>query len=168
MIMTKVGKNALTVRQIMLDPILFLAFGFGSGLAKKAPGTFGTLAAVPVYLLLIQFNAVIYSVITIISMIAGIWICGIAADKLGEHDFGGIVWDEIAGFLVTMWFVEFSWQNVVIGFILFRIFDIVKPWPIKWVDQKVSGGFGIMLDDVLAGLLAGFLLSMYVLNRALF
>jgi len=164
MIMTKVGKNALTARQIMLDPILFLAFGFGSGLAKKAPGTFGTLAAVPVYLLLIQFNAVIYGVITVISMIAGIWICGIAADKLGEHDFGGIVWDEIAGFLVTMWFVEFSWQNVVVGFILFRIFDIVKPWPIKWVDQKVSGGFGIMLDDVLAGLLAGFLLSIYVLN----
>ncbi len=162
--MTKVGKNALTARQIMLDPILFLAFGFGSGLAKKAPGTFGTLAAVPVYLLLIQFNAVIYGVITVISMIAGIWICGIAADKLGEHDFGGIVWDEIAGFLVTMWFVEFSWQNVVVGFILFRIFDIVKPWPIKWVDQKVSGGFGIMLDDVLAGLLAGFLLSIYVLN----
>ncbi len=155
----KVGKNALTARQIMRDPVLFLAFGFGSGLAKKAPGTFGTLAAIPVYLLLVQFNTVIYSVITLISMVAGIWICGIAADKLGEHDFGGIVWDEIAGFLVTMWFVGFSWQNVVLGFILFRVFDIVKPWPIKWVDQKVSGGFGIMLDDVLAGLLAGFLLA---------
>jgi len=164
MIMTKVGKNALTARQVMLDPVLFLAFGFGSGLAKKAPGTFGTLAAVPVYLLLIQFNTLIYSVITVISMIAGIWICGIAADKLGEHDFGGIVWDEIAGFLVTMWFVDFSWQNVVIGFILFRVFDIVKPWPIKWVDQKVSGGFGIMLDDVIAGLVAGFLLAIYALN----
>jgi len=109
-----------------------------------------------VYLLLIQFNTVIYSVITIISTIAGIWICGIAADKLGEHDFGGIVWDEIVGFLVTMWFVDFSWQNMIIGFILFRIFDIIKPWPIKWVDKEVSGGFGTMLDDVLAGLLVGF------------
>lgn len=155
MFLTKVGKNQLTAKEILLDPILCLAFGFGSGLAKKAPGTCGTLAAVPIYLALIQTSYLIYALATIISSIVGIWICGIAADRLGEHDFGGIVWDEIAGFLITMWFIPFSWFNLVMGFILFRAFDIIKPWPIKWIDQKVSGGFGIMLDDVIAGVFAG-------------
>lgn len=155
MLLTKVGKNQLTAREILSDPVLCLAFGFGSGLAKKAPGTFGTLAAIPLYLALVQTNIWFYSAATILCSIVGIWLCGIAADKLGEHDFGGIVWDEIAGLLITLWFVAFSWQNLVLGFILFRIFDIIKPWPIKWIDQKVSGGLGIMLDDVLAGLIAG-------------
>ncbi|SMG65584.1 phosphatidylglycerophosphatase A, partial [methanotrophic bacterial endosymbiont of Bathymodiolus sp.] len=116
MFLTKVGKNQLSPREILLDPVLCLAFGFGSGLAKKAPGTFGTLAAVPIYLVLIQTNLWIYSIVTLLSSVVGIWICGIAADKLGEHDFGGIVWDEIAGFLITMWFVAFSWQNLILGF----------------------------------------------------
>lgn len=161
MFLTRVGKNQISAREILTDPVLCLAFGFGSGLAKKAPGTFGTLAAIPIYLALMQTNVLIYSMATIICSLLGIWICGQAAEKLGEHDFGGIVWDEIAGLLVTMWFVEFSWQNLVLGFILFRIFDIIKPWPIKWVDQKVSGGFGIMLDDLIAGLIAGLILSAF-------
>jgi len=152
------GKNKLTPRQILSDPILFLAFGFGSGLAKKAPGTFGTVAAIPLYCLFAQTGLLAYSLLTIIVTIAGIWICDIAAKKLDEHDFGGIVWDEIAGYLITMWLVPFTWQNVVLGFVLFRIFDIIKPWPIKWADQKVQGGFGIMLDDVLAAVFAGALL----------
>jgi len=152
--MRKIGRNQLTAREILLDPILCTAFGFGSGLAKKAPGTFGTLMAVPIYLALVQANTLIYSIVTILCSIIGIYICGKAAEKLGEHDFGGIVWDEIAGYLVTMWFVAFSWQNVVLGFLLFRVFDIVKPWPIKWIDQKVSGGVGIMLDDIVAGFIA--------------
>ena len=139
----------------MSTPILFLAFGFGSGLAKKMPGTMGTVAAIPVYLLFIQGNVWLYSALTLVATYVGFSICGRAADLLGEHDFGGIVWDEVAGFLVTMWFVPFSWTAVLAGFILFRFFDIVKPWPIKWVDQKVEGGLGIMLDDVLAGLMAG-------------
>jgi len=152
------GQNQLTARQIMTDPALFLAFGFGSGLAKKAPGTCGTLAAIPLYWLMIQAGLPIYSLLTVIATVAGIWICGIAADKLGEHDFGGIVWDEVAGYLITMWLVPFSWQAALLGFVLFRIFDIIKPWPIKWIDQKVQGGLGIMLDDVLAGVFAGALL----------
>jgi len=142
----------------MTDPALFLAFGFGSGLAKKAPGTCGTLAAIPLYWLMIQAGLPIYSLLTVIATVAGIRICGIAADKLGEHDFGGIVWDEVAGYLITMWLVPFSWQTALLGFVLFRIFDIIKPWPIKWIDQKVQGGLGIMLDDVLAGVFAGALL----------
>ena len=156
------GKNKLTPKQILSDPVLFLAFGFGSGLAKKAPGTLGTLAAVPVYWLFAQTNIFVYSLLTVAVTITGIWICGIAAEKLGEHDFGGIVWDEIAGYLITMWLVPFTWQAMVIGFLLFRVFDIIKPWPIKWVDQRVGGGFGIMLDDVLAGVFAGILALLFI------
>ena len=158
MFSTIVGKNQITAAEILRDPILCLAFGFGSGLAKKAPGTCGTVAAIPLYLLLVQSHFIIYSLVTIIACVVGIWICGIAADKLGEHDFGGIVWDEIAGLLITLWFVDFSWQNVLLGFILFRIFDILKPWPIKWADEQVEGGLGIMLDDIIAGFIAGGLL----------
>jgi phosphatidylglycerophosphatase A len=152
------GKNKLTPRQILSDPILFLAFGFGSGLAKKAPGTMGTLAAIPLYWLFAQTNLYAYSLLTLIVTVAGIWICDSAAKKLDEHDFGGIVWDEIAGYLITLWLVPFSWQAMVLGFVLFRFFDILKPWPIKWVDRQVHGGLGIMLDDVLAGVFAGGLL----------
>jgi len=160
---TQVGKNKLTPKQIVSDPVLFLAFGFGSGLAKKAPGTFGTLAAVPLYLALVQAQSlIVYSVVTLLVILVGVWICGQAAEKLGEHDFGGIVWDEIAGFLVTMWLVPFTWQAVALGFILFRVFDIVKPWPIRWIDRQVHGGLGIMLDDILAGVFAGGLLFFIV------
>lgn len=156
------GRNKLSAKQIMSSPVMFLAFGFGSGLAKKAPGTMGTLAAIPVYLAFIQADIWIYSVLTILVCVFGIRICDDAAKQLGEHDFGGIVWDEVAGYLVTMWLVPFSWYAVLIGFVLFRIFDILKPWPIKWVDKKVEGGFGIMLDDVLAGIFSAVLLYFIV------
>lgn len=159
---TEYGRNKLSVRQIMLNPVLFLAFGFGSGLAKKMPGTIGTIAAIPVYLLFIQTNNWLYSVLTALVVITGFWICGNAAKLLGEHDFGGIVWDEVAGFLITMWLVPFSWTAVLFGFALFRFFDIFKPWPIKWIDQQVEGGLGIMLDDVLAGCMAAVVLLFIV------
>lgn len=159
---TQLGKNKLTPKQILSDPVLFLAFGFGSGLAKKAPGTFGTLAALPIYWLFAQTNIWIYSLLTVIVTVAGIWICDVAAKKLDEHDFGGIVWDEIAGYLITLWLVPCTWQTMVVGFILFRFFDILKPWPISWLDRKIPGGLGIMLDDVLAGVFAGgFLLGLF-------
>ncbi len=153
------GKNELTARQVLADPILLLAFGGGAGLAPKAPGTMGTLAAIPLYLLFTSTGLLWYSVFTLLVCISGIWLCGKAAEKLGEHDFAGIVWDEIAGYLVTLWFVPFSWWVVLAGFVLFRIFDILKPWPIRWVDKRVSGGFGIMLDDLIAGLFAALLLG---------
>ncbi|MDD2724207.1 MAG: phosphatidylglycerophosphatase A [Methylovulum sp.] len=153
-----VGANKLTPKQVLTDPVLFLAFGFGSGLAKKAPGTFGTVAAIPLYWLIAQTDWLVYSILTLLVTLFGIWICQAAADKLGEHDFGGIVWDEIAGFLITLWLVPFSWAAVFWGFVLFRIFDIAKPWPICWLDKNIHGGLGIMLDDVLAGVFAGVLL----------
>ena len=152
------GKNQFSIKDILSTPVLFLAFGFGSGLAKKMPGTMGTVAAIPVYLVFIQADFWLYSLLTILVNIIGIWICGKAADLLGEHDFGGIVWDEIAGLLITMWFVPFSWTALILGFILFRFFDILKPWPIKWIDKHIEGGFGIMFDDVLAGIFAGVVL----------
>jgi phosphatidylglycerophosphatase A len=105
-----------------------------------------------------QTNSVVYGLLMLVVSVIGIWICGIAADKLGEHDFGGIVWDEIAGYLITMCLVPLTWQTIIVGFILFRIFDILKPWPISWLDRYVQGGFGIMIDDVLAGIFAGALL----------
>ncbi|REL30203.1 phosphatidylglycerophosphatase A family protein [Thalassotalea euphylliae] len=137
------------------DPVQFLALGFGSGLAPKAPGTFGTLAAIPLYLLMANYlttNA--YLIVTSLVSLAGIWICDKAAKSVNVHDHPAIVWDEIAGFLITMLFVPLSLTNVVLGFLLFRIFDIVKPWPISIADKKVHGGLGIMLDDILAGAIA--------------
>jgi len=153
-----VGIHKLTPKQILTDPVLFLAFGFGSGLARKAPGTFGTVAAIPLYCMFAQTELLLYSILTLLVTGVGVWLCGVAADKLGEHDFGGIVWDEIAGYLITLWLVPFSWAAVFWGFVLFRIFDIAKPWPIRWIDRHVHGGLGIMLDDVLAGVFAGVLL----------
>ncbi len=154
------GNSQLTAKQILTDPVLFLAFGFGSGLVKKAPGTMGTLAAIPLYVLCVQFEVWIYALLTLVATLAGVWICAIAAKKLNEHDYGGIVWDEVAGYLITMLFVPYSWQAMLVGFALFRLFDIVKPQPIQWVDAKVTGGLGIMLDDVLAAIFAGLLLRL--------
>jgi phosphatidylglycerophosphatase A len=136
----------------MTDPVLLLAFGFGSGLAKKAPGTFGTIAGIAVYYVLIQTPPWFYVMFTIIGALAGIRICELASRKLNEHDFNGIVWDEIIGYLMTLWLVPFSWQNIIAGFLVFRLFDIAKPWPISWLDRHIGGGLGIMLDDMLAGL----------------
>jgi phosphatidylglycerophosphatase A len=157
---TEFGKNKLTPKQIMTDPVLFLAFGFGSGLAKKAPGTCGTVAAVPLYWLFAHSNSWLYSVLTLLVTAVGVWICDSAAKKLAEHDFGGIVWDEIAGYLITLWFVPYSVSAMLWGFVLFRVFDILKPFPIRWIDKHVEGGLGIMLDDVLAAIFAGILLRL--------
>lgn len=134
------------------NPIHFLSLGFGSGLAPYAPGTFGTLAAIPLYLLLQPLATVIYLLLTLFAFVIGISICGQTAKALGEHDHGAIVWDEIVGYLITMTAVPLHWKWIVTGFLLFRFFDVLKPWPISWIDARVSGGLGIMLDDVLAGI----------------
>lgn len=119
-----------------------------------APGTFGTLAAIPVYLLMAPLSLPVYLLITLAAFALGVYLCGYTSRSLGVHDHSGIVWDEIVGFMITMIAVpnEFWW--IVAGFVLFRLFDIVKPWPIKWVDTHLQGGFGIMFDDVLAGIFA--------------
>jgi phosphatidylglycerophosphatase A len=139
----------------MRKPTHLLAFGFGSGLLPKAPGTFGTLAAIPIYLLMQPLPLWLYLLLVTTGFLAGIWICDQVSKDLGVHDHSGIVWDEIIGYLLTMAFVPFSIWWVLIGFGLFRLFDILKPWPIGWLDKRVGGGLGIMLDDLVAGLFAG-------------
>ena len=134
------------------QPVQFLALGFGSGLAPKAPGTFGTLAAVPLFLLLAMLTPTYYLAAVVVMSIAGIYICGKAANDVGVHDHPAIVWDEFVGYFITMFMVPVSWQSVLVGFLLFRVFDILKPWPISFIDKKMSGGAGIMFDDILAGI----------------
>lgn len=137
------------------SPALMLGFGFGSGLAPKAPGTFGTLLGTLLFIPIILWSPLLAWALFIIALIAGSWICGCAAELSGEHDHGGIVWDEFVGvWLVLLLLPAQVWYWWLAAFGLFRLFDIVKPWPIGWVDQRVSGGFGIMLDDVLAALFA--------------
>lgn len=132
----------------------FLAFGFGSGAAPKAPGTFGTLAAIPVYLLLAQLPLWAFIAVIVVSFFVGIYLCDQTSKDMGVHDHGGIVWDEFVGFWITMIALPFHWAWILAGFVLFRFFDIIKPWPISWLDKRVEGGFGIMIDDVIAGVFA--------------
>ena len=143
-----------SIGQLLRSPTLLLAFGFGSGLSPKAPGTVGTLAAIPLWWLLAQLPLSVYLVVVFIAAVAGITICGSASKKLGVHDHGGIVWDEFVGFWIAMAALPVSWLSLLLGFGLFRLFDILKPWPISWLDKRVSGGLGIMIDDVIAGLAA--------------
>lgn len=145
--------------RVLLHPLDFLAFGFGSGLVPRAPGTAGTVVAIPVYLLASLLELPAYLLLVAVLFLAGIGICAHAANRLGVHDHPGIVWDEIVGYLVTMILAPPGWLWIGAGFVLFRIFDILKPWPIRWLDQHVHGGFGIMLDDLLAGLFAAAILQ---------
>ncbi|MGX5172963.1 phosphatidylglycerophosphatase A family protein [Aliikangiella sp. IMCC44653] len=144
----------VSAKTVFNHPVHFLAFGFGSGLAPKAPGTFGTIAVLPFYWLIADFSVWSYGLVCAVVCILGVYLCGRSASLLNTHDHPGIVWDEFAGMLITLIAIPPSGTNIILAFILFRLFDIFKPWPIKWVDQKVSGGFGIMLDDILAGCFA--------------
>ncbi|UOH76368.1 phosphatidylglycerophosphatase A [Acinetobacter schindleri] len=145
--------------------IVFCGVGFGSGLAPKAPGTFGSAFAllfVPIWLA-IGFSNTILAII--IMSLVGIWICGRTADLMGVHDDGRIVWDEFAGqsitFLPLLYLNEMSWMWALVGFALFRLFDVWKPWPIRVIDRQIDGGFGIMLDDIIAGLWAALCILLY-------
>jgi len=142
-------------RQFLFENhVHFLALGFGSGLAPKAPGTFGTLAGLPFVLLMPYVTNMHYAALIAIFSLWGIYLCGKTAHDAQVHDHGSIVWDEIVGFMITMFLSPIAWQTVLTGFILFRVFDIIKPWPISYVDKHCHGGLGIMLDDILAGLAA--------------
>ena len=140
------------------DPIQLLALGLGSGRAPVAPGTFGTLVGVLFYLPLATLPTLPYLAITVLLFGIGIPICAYAARQFGVHDHGAIVWDEIVGYLVSMAFAPPGWLWMALGFVLFRLFDIWKPWPINWLDKRVSGGLGIMVDDLLAGIVAAVVL----------
>jgi len=154
--------NAPIPVSYLKNPVHLLALGFGSGLMPKAPGTFGTLAAIPLYILISQFDLWVFIIITGSIILAGIFICDYTSKALGVHDHSGIVIDEIAGYFITMIAVPFDWLWIVTGFLFFRFFDILKPWPISWLDKNVHGGLGIMLDDVLAGLFSLILLHLII------
>lgn len=139
-------------KRVWQDPVYFIAFGFGSGLMSVAPGTWGTLAAIPLYLLIMHTHWLVYLVLTALAFGLGVWACDKVSKEMGIHDYQGIVWDEVVGYLLTMWNAPLGWGWMLWGFILFRIFDIWKPQPIRYIDQKVQGGLGIMLDDVLAAI----------------
>ncbi|GMG88042.1 phosphatidylglycerophosphatase A family protein [Biformimicrobium ophioploci] len=156
--MTK--QNTPTFGQLLRDPVMLLAFGFGSGLVPKGPGTAGTLAAIPLWLLIAGLNPAWYLLVLVATALLGIYLCGAASRKLGVHDHGGIVWDEMVGYWITMFMAPAGWGWALYGFVLFRIFDIAKPWPIGWLDRRVHGGAGIMLDDIVAALFAAGILQL--------
>lgn len=132
----------------------FFAFGFGAGKAPVAPGTFGTLVGIPFYLVLLPLSAVSYAVVVLLMFGLGVWFCHVTEKGLGVHDHPGIVWDEIVGYLITMFMAPVGWVWIVAGFLLFRLFDIWKPFPIRQIERRIQGGLGNMLDDALAGVYA--------------
>jgi len=142
------------------NPVHLASFGFGSGLSPKAPGTVGTVMAIPLWLLLQQLPLLPYAGVLVLAFLFGVFCCGYTAKAMGVHDDGSIVWDEFVGFWIAMCAVPAEPVWILAGFALFRLFDIAKPWPIKWLDKQVHGGFGIMIDDVLAGVFAAVLLQL--------
>ncbi|GAK16621.1 LOW QUALITY PROTEIN: phosphatidylglycerophosphatase A [Vibrio sp. JCM 19053] len=152
------------------NPWHLLATGFGSGLSPFIPGTMGTLAAVPFFLLLAQLPFTAYVIVVLISCVIGIQICQVTSADMKVHDHGSIVWDEFAGFWITMSIVPAlnipltEWKWLITGFILFRFFDMVNLGQLGGLDKRVHGGLGIMVDDIVAGIMAGvalFLVAKY-------
>jgi phosphatidylglycerophosphatase A len=143
---------------LLRDPVHLLALGFGSGLAPVAPGTFGSLVGLLFGLAVAPFGLRVAVAVTIAVTLAGIWICGESARKLGVHDHSAIVWDEVAGMMLTLLAAPRSWWGIAFAFGLFRLFDVWKPWPIREIDHGMRGGLGIMLDDVMAAVMAAIVL----------
>jgi phosphatidylglycerophosphatase A len=153
--------DKISARTVMTDPVHLLAFGFGLGLAPKAPGTVGTLLGVVFAWLVLDLDLMVQIGIGVAMFIVGIWICGDSSKRIGQHDPGGIVWDEIAAMYLTLLVAPMTITAWILAFVLFRVFDIVKPWPIRDLDHRMGGGLGIMLDDLVAALYAAILLALY-------
>lgn len=150
--------KSIPAHTVFSSPVHFLAFGFGSGLAPWAPGTAGTLVAVFLEWPLRSQGFEVRLLVAVLLFATGVWICGESSRRLGVHDHGGIVWDEIAGYFLTMLLAPSGWVWSVLGFVLFRLFDIFKPWPIREIDHRLGGGLGIMVDDTVAAVFAGLIL----------
>jgi phosphatidylglycerophosphatase A len=146
-------------RTIFTDPVHLLAFGFGTGLAPRAPGTVGSLPGLLLGWLALPLPLSWRIGLGVALFLAGIWICGESARRIGTHDHPGIVWDEIAGMYFVLLVVPPQISLYALAFLLFRLFDIWKPWPIRDLDHRLSGGLGIMLDDLVAALYAALLLA---------
>lgn len=145
-------------RELLSQPRHWIALGFGAGLSPWAPGTAGTLLGVLLYYLVRDVSWPLYVALVAAAFLVGIALCGRTARALGTHDHPAIVWDEVVGYLATMLAGPASGPWPVVGFVLFRLFDIVKPWPISYLDRRVPGGFGIMADDLMAALFASAML----------
>lgn len=143
----------------MYKPVYWPALGFGTGLAPHMPGTAGTLVGVLIYLVLQPLTPAYYIGVTLVLFGYGVWVCDVATRALGVPDHPAIVWDEVVGFLVAMTIAPPGWSWIVFGFLLFRLFDIWKPWPVNWPDRYIKGGAGIMADDVLAGVYTGIVIQ---------
>ena len=148
----------ISARTILTDPVHLLAFGFGTGLAPKAPGTIGSLPGMLLAWLTLPLAMEWRIGIGVLLVITGVWICGESARRIGVHDHGGIVWDEITGMYLTLLVVPPQIALWALSFGLFRLFDIWKPWPIRDLDHRLAGGAGIMLDDLVAALYAASIL----------
>jgi phosphatidylglycerophosphatase A len=137
---------------LFAHPAHLIAFGFGSGLAPKAPGTVGTLLGLPLFWMIVAAAPDLPNqiVLVIATFLLGIWACGRTGRALGVADHGGMVWDEIVAFALVLLFTPAGWQWIALGFALFRLFDILKPWPIRLADSHLKNGFGVMFDDLLA------------------
>ncbi len=146
-------------RALLSSPAGWLACGFGSGLAPVAQGTFGSLAAILPWLLLRQLSLPVNLLVIAIGFAIGVWACDVAGRALGVDDHRSLVWDEFIGqWIALLPALLAPWWAVVVGFVLFRLFDVWKPWPIRWLDRHLKGGMGVMVDDVVAGLFAAILL----------
>jgi phosphatidylglycerophosphatase A len=140
------------MRRIALaTPSGFFAFGFGAGLIRIAPGTMGTLVAIPLALVCKSLPPAWFWLVLTLGFVAGVYWCQRVTDRLGIEDSGGIVWDEIIGFILSVAFIPVQWTWWLAAFILFRAFDILKPPPVGYLDRNIKGGLGVMLDDVAAG-----------------
>ncbi len=137
------------------DPFVFLATGFGAGLLRPAPGTWGSALALPFAWGLSLVPLAPRLALVLAAAAAGVWICGRAAERLGVADHGGIVWDEMVGVWFALALLPVDLASALLAFAFFRLFDIAKPWPVSWADREVGGGLGVMLDDLIAGVLAG-------------
>jgi len=146
--------------RLLADPVHCAALGFGAGLSPRAPGTAGSVVGLGFAALCSTQPLTVKVLAAFALVVVGIWICGESARRLGVHDHPGIVWDEIAGMTITMLAAPagWGWGWALGGFVAFRAFDIGKPWPIREIDHGMRGGLGIMLDDVLAGILAALVL----------
>ncbi len=139
---------------LLQRPAHFFALGFGAGLSKVAPGTLGTLVALPLFAILMQAPELVHYTTILVLFVLGIPLCEVAGKNLGVSDHGSIVWDEIVAMLLVLEFTPLAWQWWVVAFLLFRLFDIWKPFPIRQCDAKLKGGFGVMFDDLLAAIYA--------------
>ncbi|MBI0061304.1 MULTISPECIES: phosphatidylglycerophosphatase A family protein [Gilliamella] len=162
--MTKQERNRDFKKYVQLtNPIHLLAVGLGSGMSPIMPGTMGSAMAIPLWLLFDGLQPYLYWVLIVVAFIFGCFLCQKTSDDTHTHDSGHIVWDEFVGMWITLFFIpQISILWVTIAFVAFRIFDMAKPWPIRWFDKRVPGGFGIMVDDVIAAIFSS--LSVYLLT----